>query len=601
VIGPRPNRLPVVLLVLVQAALFGIDALTDLGIVLTPATAVPVVVMALVAGPRTTLVYGVASVGLVIASGVLNDTLLDGQTLVRTATVGGASAVAVLASAGRRRLEEDVGRLALLATVADDVTTGRTPASTARSLLDALVPSYADAGRVVLEAAHGRPLLEVQRSVGVRARSRLQVPLRIPGGTIGTLYLSRAAGRPRFTRSDHRFARALAARIGLSMENARLVDDLTVAEADQRHVAQALQQSLRPPALPEIPGAALASFYRAVGEATSVGGDFYDVYPLGDGWLLVIGDVTGKGAEAASVTALARGALEATATETGSSVAAVARLDQMLGRRAELSLCSVACVHLHPHEDGLRAEVLLAGHPPVLLLRDGEVRSLGRPGPLPGAFPPASWTVETEIVGAGDVLVLRTDGATDAVGADGRLGEARLQAALQGLDEPTAQTVVDLVRATVDDHTVGDQRDDIAVLALAVGTPARTVHVDLDGTPACVAVARRAVEEHLAQALGEPVLADVRLLVSELVTNAVRHGEPGAARLTLAWDPRIVRAMIVDRGAGFDVPEPRLPGDEPDAEVAEGGYGLGLVQQLAARWGVDDDGGTRVWFEVDRA
>ena len=125
--------------------------------------------------------------------------------------------------------------------------------------------------------------------------------------------------------------------------------------------------------------------------------------------------------------------------------------------------------------------------------------------------------------------------------------------------------------------------------------------VPLDGTPASVAGARRAVDAYLGPRLTDAELGDVRLLVSELASNAVRHGGDGGAVLTLGCDLRKVRAVIVDHGEGFVPPRRAIdvPGEPVDA-LAEGGYGLSLVARLASRWGVDAEGGTRVWFELDR-
>ncbi|WP_372791775.1 SpoIIE family protein phosphatase, partial [Paraconexibacter sp.] len=322
--------------------------------------------------------------------------------------------------------------------------------------------------------------------------------------------------------------------------------------------------------------------------------------PLTDGWLLVIGDVTGKGAAAASVTGMARGAIEAAALETGSAVGAIVRLDGLLARREDQALCSVACVHLHEGPEGMSADIVLAGHPPVLLRRGSEVEPLGTPGPLPGAFPGSSWTAQHVELRDGDVLVLRTDGATDAAGVDGRLGEERLRQTLRELEDVSAQHAVDRVRDVVLEHTDGPQRDDVAVLAVEVGAGARSVHMVLDGSAASVAKARRVVETHLSDELHAETLGRLRLLVSELATNAVKHGGDGSVRLTLGWDATVVRASIVDQGAGFALPIPRTRSARSLDDLAEGGYGLDLLAKMAQRWGVDDEGGTRVWFELDR-
>ncbi len=612
-VPPRRSLLRFLVLALVQLLIFALDVAVDAPVVLTGAIAVPVLAAALIAGPRLTFALGVVALTFTLLAGLADDRFLTAQHLIRLGTVVSISGLSTVIAAGRLRLENDVSRLALLAAVGDGRAGGGSPTAVAGALLDALTPSFADLARVTLVDVAGAGAVVERGRVPASPARALELPLEVTGREFGTLRLVRSTGRARFGRADERFARALAARTALVIENARLLDELTRAEADQRHVAQALQHSLRPPPAPTIEGARLSAYYRAVGEATQVGGDFYDAYPLGDGWLLVVGDVTGKGAAAASVTALARGAIEAAATQTGSPHQAIASLDALLGRRDELSLCSVALVHLHLAGGLRRADVLLAGHPPVLLLRDGEVRPVGHVGSLPGAFPDPAWRIEELTLLDGDVLVLRTDGVTDAVGADGRLGEDRLRAALRGMDRPTAEEVVLRVREAIDAHTVGDQRDDTAVVAVAIGEPGPLppvaqldrspddLTVELDGTPQSVAAARRAVDTHLGPRLTDAELDDVRLLVSELATNAVRHGAPGCSSLTLGCDTRTVRAVVVDPGGGF-VPRPGDAGTagEPVGVPMEGGYGLGLVARLATRWGVDDVGGTRVWFELDR-
>lgn len=606
--GTRPH-VALVLLVLLQLTVFGVDA-ADQGVALTPLMILPVVAIALLHGPRVTLAFGLFTLLLSFLLGAFNDTFLTAQHDVRMAGVAGAAIAATLVSAGRRRLEEDIARLELLAALAEGPAGPRGVAETAAAMTDAIVPAFGDHARVTLRLPDGPPVV-VERAYGlgrIDRRSAMVLPLRVPGREFGTLELSRGGVRATFGLGDERFGMALAARMALSLENARLVDELLRAEAQQREVALALQHSLRPPALPKIPGLRLASYYRAVGEGAEVGGDFYDAHDVGDGWMLVIGDVTGKGAGAAALTAFARGALEAAGAQTRSCVHAVARLDELLRRRDELSLCSVACVHLRPAPDGLDAEVVLAGHPPVLLLRGGEVQAVGRPGPLPGAFPGAHWAAERVTLHPGDAIVLRTDGVTDTVGADGRLGEDRLRAAVAGAPHGDADSVVRRIRGLVDAHTVGPQRDDTAVLVAALDEAVVPVPVvpavepplvlDLDADPASVAAARRAVERRFGTDLRADALADVRLLVSELVTNAVRHGAGGTARLVLDGDDRHVRAEIVDPGRGFTPP---VRTDTPATAdgLTEGGYGLGLVERLASRWGIDDEGGTRVWFELD--
>jgi serine phosphatase RsbU (regulator of sigma subunit) len=466
--GPSVRRV-IALLLLVEVAIFVVDLAVD-SIAIAATLALPVAVMALLAGPRATAGSGLLAVLLATVVGVAAGDGMDSRDAIRVGIVAGVAVVATVGATGRRRLERDVSRLELLAALGPQSVTGRPVAETAGGLLDPLVPAFADGVAVDLEggerlALRGRaPSAEASRD----GTATIVLPLRVPGREVGRVVACRLSGRGRFTRADMRFGRAAANRIALAIENARLMEELTHAEATQRHIADALQRSLRPSGLPEVPGIRLATFYRAMGEATDVGGDFYDVFPVAGGHLLVIGDVTGKGAQAASITALARGALGAAAAQSGSAVEAVARLDELLGRRDELTLCSVACVHLCADGSGMSARVVLAGHPPVLLLREGEVLPLGNPGPLPGAFVDVEWAATQIDLEPGDVIVLRTDGVTDTVGADGRLGEDRLRAALSGLPPGDVDGAVSRIRAVVDEHTVGEQRDDTAVLAAAV-------------------------------------------------------------------------------------------------------------------------------------
>jgi sigma-B regulation protein RsbU (phosphoserine phosphatase) len=179
----------------------------------------------------------------------------------------------------------------------------------------------------------------------------------------------------------------------------------------------------------------------------------------------MIGDVEGKGAVAASVTAMARHTIHAVAQLTGDGLTAIRQLDRRLRGGAEVNLCSVALVQLR----GAVAYALSAGHPPPVLVMPGGVRELeAAVGPLPGAFPePGDWPSERVELRAGEAIVLYTDGVTDAVGGDDeRFGPERLLATLA---EPagSAQELVDRVAAALRDFAGGaTQRDDVACLVL---------------------------------------------------------------------------------------------------------------------------------------
>jgi PAS domain S-box-containing protein len=450
--------------------------------------------------------------------------------------------------------------------------------------------------------------LELLRGVGFR--HVLIVPMRIGAETIGALTFVISGPDRRFGEADIALAEELARRAGTAVLNARLF-------ATRAEIAETLQRSLRPPGLPAIPGLELATLYRAAGEASDdVGGDFYDFYPLPGGQLIVIGDVTGKGPAAAALTALARAVLEGVATHTGSPIDALRRFNELLLQRGELALCSVALLYLRATPgDAVLAEVICAGHPPLLLVRGGAVEPLGAGGPLVGAFADAEWEAERVPLQQDDVLVLRTDGVAETVGSDGRLGEERVLAALAGMSSGAPEAVDRIVRL-VDRYRVGPQRDDTAIVAVeiedAVAFAASELErcgrrddagvpdgwrraFDLDGTPGSVTAVRHRLEAMLAPDLPAEVVADACLIVSELASNAVTHGGAGAYRVTVELEQRSLRIAVHDRGGGPVAPAPVW---RPEGA---GGYGLALVERLATRWGIERARGTVVWAELDLA
>jgi serine phosphatase RsbU (regulator of sigma subunit) len=227
-----------------------------------------------------------------------------------------------------------------------------------------------------------------------------------------------------------------------------------------------LQESLLPDELPALPGCRAASLYRPAGDQDRVGGDFYEVFRLADGaWMLVVGDVTGRGAPAAALTGLMRHTLRAIATYTGSATEALHMLNRELTARPRTSLCTAVCIILRELAHGEpRAEVICAGHPLPVLVRDGAASHVGAFGPVLGAFADARWEAVTVPIRPGDVLVLYSDGVLDAAGAEDRFGPERLQAALAPAGG-AADAVARVDRALAE-FQVGFQADDTAVLAI---------------------------------------------------------------------------------------------------------------------------------------
>jgi serine phosphatase RsbU (regulator of sigma subunit) len=183
------------------------------------------------------------------------------------------------------------------------------------------------------------------------------------------------------------------------------------------------------------------------------------------GWLVLVGDVAGHGADAAALTALARHTLRSTARLLPDPLDALAQLNRELEARPRMSLCTVCAAFLSEQGDGAVAEIVCAGHPPPLLLAYGRARPVGTFGPMLGAYVDEAWQRVTVALEPGAVLVLYTDGVLDTVGPGGvRFGEERLQRTVAGATG--ADDAVARIDAALRRFEVGDQADDTAVLAI---------------------------------------------------------------------------------------------------------------------------------------
>ncbi len=305
--------------------------------------------------------------------------------------------------------------------------------------------------------------LALVRRLGLR--SVIIAALRARGRTLGTLTLASEKRGRLFDDADVQLAEELARRAGVAIDNARLYTERT-------HIAHTLQAKLLPERLPDVPGAVLAARYRAAGELNEVGGDFYDVFPRSPHeWAMVVGDVSGKGAEAAAVTALARYTLRTAALDDGDPAEALRRLnDVMLAHDDASQFATAVLVYVSAVADGrMRVRLSLAGHPPALVVRaNGSVESIGTFGTMLG-FRPDPTLHDTEVVlDRGDVLLLYTDGVTEAGPRAAPLGENGLTELLAGLAGLRPQEVVDAVEQAVVDAQEGQPRDDVALLALAL-------------------------------------------------------------------------------------------------------------------------------------
>ncbi|MDX6581409.1 MAG: hypothetical protein QOI10_593 [Solirubrobacterales bacterium] len=311
------------------------------------------------------------------------------------------------------------------------------------------------------ELAHDADDLEWLRDLGVR--SAITAALRARGRVIGAVTLGTAWSHRRYRRHDARFARLLSGRIALALDNAGLFSDLERAERERTEIAATLQRGLMPPPLPEIPGWAAAAMYRPAGAENEVGGDFYDAFPIAGGWMLVIGDVTGRGAAAASVTAQARYTLRTAAWLSGDPLVALATLNSTLLARSDSALCGLVAFALSS-DAAQPVRLAIAGHLPPLLVDGDAVTEVAEAGPVLGAFSDATWNLEQAAVGPGQQLVAVTDGIVEAGSASERFGEARLHAELAGCSSPAAS--VSKLEGALDLFTAGALDDDAAALAV---------------------------------------------------------------------------------------------------------------------------------------
>jgi len=270
---------------------------------------------------------------------------------------------------------------------------------------------------------------------------------------LGTVAFVTADRGRTLTQDDLAVADELARRASVAIQNARLFEE-------RSRSAQTLEQALRPPDLPPIPGWRSASLYEPASEGL-VGGDFYDAFETRDGWLVVIGDVGGRGVDAAALTAMARYTLRTAGAMTDDPVTALDRLNRWLLEREEVELVTTALVLLRP--DG-SVRVCSAGHPPPLVVSGGKAAPWGLPGSILGAFEDTRWELVERVLAPGEQLVLYTDGLFELNGRDGRLGERRLAEIFSGIEGP--ESAVAHARDALHDFAGGRFVDDMALVVL---------------------------------------------------------------------------------------------------------------------------------------
>ncbi|WP_406063460.1 PP2C family protein-serine/threonine phosphatase [Micromonospora sp. NBC_00860] len=327
-------------------------------------------------------------------------------------------------------------------------------------------------GRIYHET-HFAPMLAMRGEIGgvaldLRTKDGVRMPV-----LVTSVVKAGSEGQPQLIRTaifDATMRRSyerelLSARKAAEREDERL-----------RHLVGKLQRSLLPAVLQTPPGLESAAYYRAA-STDEVGGDFYDLFPLEDGrWGFFLGDVSGKGVEAAAVTALARYTLRAATVYNPDPAAALHNLNTVLWQeyRQDARYCTVVSGILTPTPavNGFTAIIASGGHPEPLLLRaDGSVHYHPTKGRIVGAFPNSRYTNTTVVANPGDTLLLYSDGLTEArpassETADGRYGTAALARFAHSLAPTNATTVVAAVTELLRTFGAG-LSDDTAILAIS--------------------------------------------------------------------------------------------------------------------------------------
>jgi serine phosphatase RsbU (regulator of sigma subunit) len=311
--------------------------------------------------------------------------------------------------------------------------------------------------------AHDEHHLDLLRRLD--ARSVILAPMVARGRSLGAIMFAISESDRRFGAEDVALAGELARRAAIAAAHARLY-------SDRSRVARALQRSLLPARLPEVPGLELAPFYMPAGD--QVAGDFYDAFPAGSAWGLVIGDVCGKGAEAAALTGLARHTVRTAALYEHDAAGVLRALHQAVAAEEDGAMRFLTAAYLRLEADGpgaFRGGAAVGGHiPPVLVRADGEVERIDGTGPLLGVLPVASIGEHPVVLRRGDVLVLATDGVTEAGAPSDLLGEARLVelAAETARAGASAAEIAEAIGAEAISRQAGRLRDDVTLLVARV-------------------------------------------------------------------------------------------------------------------------------------
>ncbi|MEV6956709.1 ATP-binding SpoIIE family protein phosphatase [Streptomyces sp. NPDC051183] len=422
-----------------------------------------------------------------------------------------------------------------------------------------------------------------------RGQRAILAPLRGRRRVIGAAVFLRTPDRPAFEQNDLLVAAQLATHTALGIDKA-------VLYGREAYIADELQRTMLPDSLPQPTGVRLASRYLPAAETARVGGDWYDAIPLpGSRVALVVGDVMGHSMTSAAIMGQLRTTAQTLAQLDLPPAEVLHHLDEQAQRLGSdrMATCLYAVYDPVSH----RITIANAGHPPPVLLHLGGRAEVLR---VPPGAPIGVGGVDFEAVEldapAGATLLLYTDGLVESRLRDVWTGIEQLRerlattAQLTGLDHPPPLEA--LCDDVLDMLGPGDRDDDIALLAARFDgiAPSDVAYWFLDPEETAPGRARRFARRALTRWGLEELQDSLELLVSEVVTNAVRYAE---RPVTL----RLLRTDVLRCEVGDD--SPQLPRQRRARDTDEGGRGLFLVNRMARRWGATRlSSGKVVWFEL---
>lgn len=333
----------------------------------------------------------------------------------------------------------------------------------------------AEVGQVLAALTAGPPGASDRAPQPIESLAFTVVPVGGPGGTVAAYVLPVGADRETSCLSA---AIELAEHHGLALASIqarravqRQLERAEEAAEQHRATSAALQRALLPPQLPVVDGLWAGATYRPLEH--DIGGDFYDLFPLPDHtWGFVLGDVCGKGVDAASTTAMARNVTRTALLNSADPSRALATLNQLLvaeRRERRAVLCTAVVGVVDTHEDEIRMELATAGHPPPIILRhDGSVEEVDEGGPILGVWDTIAVAPWQGALRPGDTCVMYTDGATDITDPRGELfGDERLIEVIEGCRGMHPEAIATSVERAVTSFQRSAARDDLAVLVLA--------------------------------------------------------------------------------------------------------------------------------------